>query len=283
MQMTATTRRLLMALYIIAVALALLYLRFPSEALRTFVAHRLSGSLPGMSIAVEDVRPSLPAAVVLHGVRISSEGQTLAVIDRLRINPDLLSLLQDKSNYELSGAFGGGEITGTAEVDSASPVPKISASAQVNGVLLQQLAGLRGLYGSKLSGRLDGNITVSPTGTLTGKFTVTEAKVELAAPVFNQKDFTFKTFDAVIALQNRNVTLRNGRLRGNEVDAEVSGTIALAQPQGSNAMNLMGRLNPHPAFLARAEAGLPPNLLRRRTGIPFKVSGPLDSPGFSLN
>jgi hypothetical protein len=107
--------------------------------------------------------------------------------------------------------------------------------------------------------------------------------VELASPVFDQSSFTFRTVEADITLQNRNLLLRNGRLRGNELDAEISGTVGLNQPQGAGALNLSGRVTPHAAFMAKAEGSLPANLLRRRAAIPFRVSGSLEAPGFSLN
>ena len=68
------------------------------------------------------------------------------------------------------------------------------------------------------------------------------------------------------------------------MDAEVSGTIVAGPAAGrAGRVNLSGRVTPHPAFLAKTEGSLPPSLLRRRTAIPFRVSGPLDAPGFSLN
>lgn len=282
MPMTSTTRRALLALYIVLAALVLLYIRFPSQALSAYVASLMSASLPGLTVAVGEVHPSLPAAIEVHGIRISRGDQTLAVIDRLRIQPEILSMIGPRSGFELSGSAGGGALTGRAELDSTGPNPKTTANARLVGVNLQELAGLQGPYGSKLSGRLDGTFSVSGAGTLTGKFTVTEGRIELAAPVFELKDFNIRTADADFTLQNQNLLLRNGRLKGNELDAEISGTIVLGQPQGAEALNLRGRLTPHPALMARAEASIPPNLLRRRGGLPFRVSGPLDAPGFSL-
>jgi type II secretion system protein N len=242
----------------------------------------MNASLPGLSVAVEEVRPSLPAAVVLHGIRISREDQTLAVIDRLRIQPELLSMFGPRSGFDLSGTAGGGEFTGRAEIDSTGPHPKTSGNARITGVVLQEIAGLQGPYGSRLSGRLDGTFSFGGAGSLTGKLIVTDGKVELASPVLDQKDFNIRTAEADFSLQNQSFLLRNVRLKGNELDAEISGTIALGLPQGADALNLRGRLTPHPAFMARAEAGIPANLLRRRGGLPFRVSGPLDAPGFSL-
>jgi type II secretion system protein N len=219
----------------------------------------------------------------LRGVRVSYADKPLAVIDRLRVQPELMSMLQPRTIYDFDGSTGSGRISGRAEIDSTGPKPEASLNARVGGVLLQQVPGLQELYGSRLSGRLDGTLTVSNAGALTGKLTVTDAQLELAAPMFDQKNFTFRTADADITFQNRSLLLRNGRLKGNELDAEVSGAIVLGQTPGAGTLSLSGRLTPHPAFMAKAEGSLPANLLRRRTAIPFRVSGPLDAPGFSFN
>jgi type II secretion system protein N len=281
---TATTRGVLLALYILAAAAVFLYIGFPSEALRTYVGYRLSAGLPGLSVTVDDVRPSLlKAGLVLQGVRIAHGPKPLAALEQLRIQPELLSLFQERAGYAFSGSLGGGDISGRAEIDSAGPAPKASMSARLGGILLQQIPGLRSLYGSSLSGRLDGNLSTNEAGALNGKFTISDAQVELAAPVLDQSRFTFRTVEAELTLQNRSLLLRNGRLKGNEVEAEVSGSIALDQPQAANALNLSGRVTPQHAFLARAAGSLPAGMLRRRAGIPFRISGPLDAPGFSLN
>jgi type II secretion system protein N len=282
--MTAALRRtLLMILYIVVVGAVFLYIEFPSEALRAYTGQRLSACLPGLSVGVGAVRPSLTAGLVLADVRISHDQKPVAVLDRVSIQPELLSLLQARTGYAFSASLGGGEITGRAEVEDAGPAPKLSMNARIGGVLIQQLDGLRGIYGSRLSGRLDGHLHATEAGALNGKLTITDGQIELAAPVLAQSRFTFRTVDADLTLQNRNLLLRNGRLKGNELDAEVSGTIALDQPQAAGAMNLTGRVTPHHAFLARAEGSVPPGLLRRRAAIPFRISGPLDAPGFSLN
>jgi type II secretion system protein N len=282
--MTAALRRtLLMILYIAVVGAVFLYIEFPSEALRAYAGQRLSACLPGLSVGVGAVRPSLTAGLVLADVRISHDQKPVAVLDRVSIQPELLSLLQARTGYAFSASLGGGEITGRAEVEDAGPAPKLSMNARIGGILIQQLDGLRGIYGSRLSGRLDGHLHATEAGALNGKLTITDGQIELAAPVLAQSRFTFRTVDADLTLQNRNLLLRNGRLKGNELDAEVSGTIALDQPQAAGAMNLTGRVTPHHAFLARAEGSVPAGLLRRRAAIPFRISGPLDAPGFSLN
>jgi type II secretion system protein N len=280
--LTSIIRRALVAAYLVAVTLVFLYVCFPSEALRAHLAYRLSASLPGLTLAVADVRPSLPTGITLRDVRISQADKPLAVIERLRVQPDLPSLLGSKTFYGFDGAVGSGDLTGRAQVDSTGPQPKVSLNARFGGVLLQQVPGLQAMYGSRLTGRLDGSLAVNEAGVLTGKLTVTDGQVELPSPVFDQRNFTFRSAEADITLQNRRLLLRNGRLRGNELDAEVSGTVGLDPSEGAGALNLRGRVTPHAALMAKAEGRLPANLLRRRTAIPFRVSGSLETPGFSL-
>lgn len=282
--MTAGLHRTLLAIYILIAAGVFLYLGFPSEALRIYAGQRLSASLPGLSVAVGAVRPSLRAGLVLQELRISHAQKLLAVIDQVHVRPELLSLFQDRTAWAFSGSLAGGDVSGRAEIDATGPTPRVMLNARIAGTRIQEVEGLRGLYGSRLSGRLEGTLThTAESGALNGKFTITEGQVELAAPVFAQSRFTFRTVDADLVWQNQSLLLRNGRLKGNELDADLSGSIALDQPQAAGALNLTGRVTPHHAFLTRAEGSLPPGLLRRRAAIPFRISGPLDAPGVSLN
>jgi type II secretion system protein N len=281
--MTAALRRMLLALYIVVAAAVFLYIGFPSEALRGYVGQQLSTSLPGLSVAIGAVRPSLTAGLVLSDVRISHAQKPVAALGQVRIQPELLSLFRDRTGYAFSGSLGDGDISGRVEVDAAGPASKVGLNARITGILIQQVEALSGLYGSRLSGRLDGNLNATEAGALNGKLTITDGQIELATPVLAQSRFTFRTVEADLTLQNSSLQLRNGRLRGSDLDAELSGTIALDPFQGTGTLNLTGRVTPHHGFLARAEGSIPPGLLRRRAAIPFRISGPLDAPGFSLN
>jgi type II secretion system protein N len=282
-RMTPAIRRTLMALYIGVAAAVFLYVGFPSDAVRSHVSQRLSAGLPGLSLGIGALRPTVTAGLELTDVRIAYAQNAVAAFDRVRIQPDLLSLFQTNTGYSFTGSLGGGEVTGRAEVDAAGPAPKVSMNARIDGILVQQVDRLRSLYGHRLSGRLDGQLNTTATGALNGKLTITDGQIELASPLLAQSRFTFRTVEADLSLQNRSLLLRSGRLKGNELDADVSGTITLDPAQAANAMNLSGRVTPHHALLSRAEGTIPAGLLRRRAAIPFRISGSIDAPGFSLN
>ena len=252
--MSTRNRRLLVGLYLLSAALVFLYIGFPSEALRAHVTHSLSTGLPGLSVAIGDMRPALPAGIVLTGVRVYHANVPLAVIDQLRIHPDLFSLWQAKTHYDFDGTVGDGQIAGTAETDSAGGRRRVSLSARLAGVLLQKLPATQSLYGNKLAGRLDGTLGVNDAGTLTGKLAVSEGRVELATPLFDQNRVQFPDGGgrSQPAEPHRHGPQR--AVKGNDMDAEVSGTIALDVAQGKNALNLSGRVTPTRRFWPRWRA-----------------------------
>jgi type II secretion system protein N len=281
--MNDRSRKLWYAIYALTAILLLLYIYFPSEALRSFVAHRANAGLPGLTVTIQEIRPAFPVAVMLKGVQISHEGKSVFLIDQLRVSPKILSLFEEAGRYSFSGSAGGGEITGGADADSAGAKPLAGLNARLEGAQLEKIAALQTVYGSRLSGRLTLDLTSKEPGSLAGKLAVTEAQVELGSPLFDQKTFTFRTVEADLNLQNSSLVLRNGRLKGNELDVEISGTITLDPSAAKNALNLSGKVVPHHAFVARMEGSLPPNFLRRRGGLGFKLTGSLADPGFSLN
>jgi type II secretion system protein N len=280
--MSVTAKRSLFAAYLLAVTLALLWVCFPSEAVRTHAAARLAAALPGLTVAVGAARPSLPPGILLQDLRISHADRPLAVIEQVRIVPEWFSLFAEQAVYAFSGTAADGSISGTSRVAETGTGPKESLEAHIAGLQLRKMPALQDVYGSRLSGRLEGTLSGNP-GALKGKITVSDLQLELAAPVFELKTFAFRTLEAEITLQPKSLVLRSCRLRGNEMDAEVSGTIALEAPGGKNALNLSGRVTPHHGFLAKMEGSLPSNFLRRRGGLGFKVGGSLEAPGFSLN
>lgn len=280
--MTPTLKRTLFAVYVAAVTLVLLWVCFPSEAVRQHAAGRLAAALPGLAVEIRAARPSLPPGILLQDLRISQADRPVAVIEQVRIVPEWFSLLDEQPVYAFSGSAADGTISGTGPLTDAGTGATANLSARIAGLQLAKLPGLQNLYGSRVSGRLEGLLTGDPGG-LKGKITVSDLQLDLAAPVFDVKTLAFRTLEAEITLQSKRLVLRSCRLRGSELDAEVSGTIALDALAGRNGLNLNGRVTPHHGFMAKMENSLPPNFLRRRGGLSFKVSGSLQAPGFTLN
>ena len=227
-------------------------------------------------------RPSLPPGILLQDLRISQADKPVAVIEQIRIVPEWFSLLDEQPVYAFSGSAADGGISGTSPLSDAGTGSMANLSARIAGLQLAKLPALQNLYGSRVSGRLEGLLTGDPGG-LKGKITVSDLQLDLAAPIFDLKTLAFRTLEAEITLQPKRLVLRSCRLRGSELDAEVSGTIALDALAGRNGLNLNGRVTRTTGSWPKWRGSLPPNFLRRRGGLSFKVSGSLAAPGFALN
>jgi type II secretion system protein N len=270
------------AAYTAAVVLLLLYLLFPSQALRAAAARRVGQALPGAEVTIGDLRPGLPFAVVLSEVAIAHGGKAVATIERLRVVPELALLFREAGRLRFSGALAGGTLTGGAET-AGEAGGLLSLSARLEGAQLEKIPGLQAIPGGRLSGTLSAEVAVRPAGGTTARLSAADARVELAQPLFDQRELTFRTIDAELGVQGRRLLVRSARLKGSELDAELAGTIALDPAAAGNALNLNGKLTPHHALAARLEGSLPPNFLRRRGGLAFKLTGSIAAPGFALN
>ena len=150
--MTTRNRRLLIGLYLLSAALVFLYIGFPSEALRAHVTNSLSAGLPGLSVAIGDMRPALPAGIVLKGVRVSHANAPLAVIDQLRIRRTCYPCGRQRPATTSTGA----------SAKAISPVPPRSTppvaengsalNARLAGVLLQKMPATQSLFGNSSPG-----------------------------------------------------------------------------------------------------------------------------------
>jgi len=167
-------------------------------------------------------------------------------------------------------------------------VVKIDGS--ISGVQVLELSALQHLSDHKISGELDGDFAYTDTGpnrSLTGKLTLSDSRVELGTPVFNQKSLDFRDIDADLVLNNRTLTIKQCIAKGNQLDVNLSGTIVLNGGPAKNALNLTASVIPHHGFLAKIGKNLPIDFLQKKkagtAAISFKIDGTLDEPGFSLN
>jgi type II secretion system protein N len=134
---------------------------------------------------------------------------------------------------------------------------------------------------------LNGNFVygnAGPNRSLEGKLTLSQCRIDLDKAVFNLESLEFRDIVAELTLNNDTLTIKQTRAKGNQLDADLTGTIALT---GQNALNLTISVTPHHLLLAKIEKTLPMNFLRKKNAgkaaISFKVDGTLDEPGFSLN
>jgi type II secretion system protein N len=289
--MKPSKKTLLYTVYIIGITVFFLWHLFPSESLKAYLAYRLAQGNPDVRVTIDRISPVLPPGIKLHNVGIAHQNKALIDLKNFKVMPGLGSLFSDTTTVNFKGRVCEGTLNGQAQFSDRQDGTGIKIEGWISGVQVQQVSALKQLSENQISGGLGGNFVYdgsAPTPSLAANLSLTNCRVELATPIFDQKSFEFKTIAADLAMQNNSLQIEQLSARGNQLDLDLSGSIALNESDPTqNALNLTGNVTPHHVFLAKIEKEIPVDFLRKKqagkNAFAFKVDGTLDEPGFSLN
>ncbi|WP_207692523.1 type II secretion system protein GspN [Desulfonema limicola] len=164
----------------------------------------------------------------------------------------------------------------------------VQADSLLEGIQIKNIQALQNLSDYNLAGVLGGTIAYKGTRTSNiadGDISILNCIVELKTPFFNLKDLTFTQIDSKITLHNlQNLQIKETILKGSQAGGSISGTVTLKNPYEKSILNLSGTINPHPALIAKlgAMASLFLKQKQGSSGFPFKITGTLEKPDFSL-
>lgn len=281
--------KILYTIYIIGAVIFFLYVLFPAETLKQYIAYRLTQGNPSVKVTIDHLRAALPPGVKLYDITVSHRNAAIVDLDSLKITPSIFSILGSNKRIAFFGDAYSGQIKGTAEVDEETQPQKIEVDAELSEVQIQRISTLRSFIEHKLSGQLNGAVIFKNMGrdqTATGNFSITDGRIDFAQPVLNQKFLAFKDIDADLVLKNQELFIKRCSLKGSQMDATISGTISIDNRTGSNRLNVNGTMKPHHVLLASLGKNMPVNLIPRGKagdkGFSFKIKGSLEAPVFSI-
>ncbi|MGB5746529.1 MAG: type II secretion system protein GspN, partial [Desulfobacterales bacterium] len=115
--MKPTKKTLLYTAYIIGLTVFFLYFLFPSDAVKDYVAYKISQGNPDISVTIDRVNPVLPPGIKLHAVGIAHGNKALIDLDSVKITPGLLSFFSSTKTARFKGRVKAGTVQGRAEID----------------------------------------------------------------------------------------------------------------------------------------------------------------------
>lgn len=281
--------RILLGFYIISILAFFLYVGFPSDSIKTYVVNQLSGLSPQIEVTIERIAPTLPPGIRLYNVDLYHQAQVWGRFENVKIIPQLLSLFGSNKAFSFKAKAYAGEIKGKAEIEKNSPVGRMVVDTTVTDLKVEDVEAIQAVSEYSISGILNGTLAYQSKArnqTLKGDFSLSDVRVDLTIPLFNQGYLEFNDVSAQLKLNNYNLTIENCRLEGKQLDATVTGSIMLSRDFSRGVLNLEANVTPHHLLLAAVKKSLPFVFLKSgRTedkGFEVKINGTTDAPKFSL-
>lgn len=275
--------------YVIIIFAAFLYVLFPSAEIKTFIIQQAEQISPGASVAIGKIVPSFPPGLKFSNLDVSVGNKAVFNASEINITPRYLSLLSAEKSFRLNGIVYNGQLSGDANVKNASS-SEYSADIIFDGMQVNEIEALKDLMPHQFSGAAEGRIQYSSEDGVWGngdaEVTITGCRIEFKPPLFGFKDMALGRVNAVVQLQNRQISIKEILVNGKQVKGNASGTIGLKRPLPRSTVRLNGKIKPHPSLIKELSGIVPSQLLSRRNyvdeGVPFNISGTLDQPNFSL-
>ncbi len=283
------TKILLYTFYVIAAVAVSLYVRFPGEPLRDYVTNRAEQMLPGLRLAVADVRPALPAAVRLHGIEATYRQMPVFQLEQLRVAPAWGSVLQLKPAVIFKTSIGSGLVHGIISRAEGRSVYNQISRIEFKEIQLAELQILSELFGRRITGLCSGEISRQAEANETEmqiQIELADAAIEIKLPVLQRNRVSVKQLQAQAAIVDGSILqIERCKFRGPEFDGELAGSVELKSNFASGSIDLQGSVKPHTVFMAELKKIIPAQLLSGKGAggtFSFQLTGTLEKPRYSF-
>lgn len=235
----------------IAMLVLLLYLRFPGEAVTSYVKAVAAVRSPGMLLSIDTAQPAVPPGVEFVNVTAGFRGRPEATLhaDRLAIRPGWLSLFRGRFAFLLAAEGYGGEARGRVDyADLFSLQGPLSAEANFREIRIEKCAWLRDALVRQITGTLKGSVSFSGTagalnsGTGNLDFTLTNGTYQLLESLLGFDKIDFAKVDAKISFRNNAMKIMGLTLNGEKLRISLKGNILFADDIRESQIDLNGTI-----------------------------------------
>lgn len=283
-------RSLLCVLYAVILTCCLLFVRFPSAKAEQYIQHQLADIFEGTSWEFGQFTMALPFSLGVTGISVrNSDGSDVVNVPQLKLTPELDGIYP--------GCFAeaeilGGKLSGVMTYRPGQKEIKFS-EIEAENIDLNLLGYFEENIGRKVIGKLTANgqfqvdSLVEPKGgTGRAEVTVSEGELALKQKVLTLDAIAFETLRFVLEYRSGNVEISEGKLKGEEFNADFNGTLGITGPFADNTIALEGEFTVRPELIRRN-----PQLVQqvrrmqqqfRTNRIPFEIKGTLGRPSLVI-
>ena len=249
-------------LYAVLVTVALLYYRFPSDAVKQHLIQMVGRMEPGVILSARSLNPSFPPGLqLLEPVFSLKERPETAVFkaEHLLVSPGIGSLFRGRVAWFFDADAYGGIIKGRIQPGKNGEITGLSVSFK--DVRIHEHGFLPDFGIGNLTGGLSGDVSYGGPmdrpimGTGNGDIFISEGQMVLLNPILGLKTITFSKLRTQWTLKKRIVNLASVSIDGKGFQGSLSGTISLNQMPAYSRLNLRGTIEPFAAYLRTLKGG----------------------------
>lgn len=276
-------------LYIFGATVFFLYILFPVDTVKTYIESRAAEVSPGMDLYVESLSMGFPPGFFFSNAYILSEEEPVVRLDRGRFTPAYRSLFSSNPAVHFTGEMAGGHADGTISMQTGQDNSTLATRIRFSAVDLQRLPVLATLYPGTFSGAAQGELdyqaSIGAMGRSPGAgalmLEISGFRLDLDEDIMGLEYFDFSEITVEAQMANGRLNVVQINLVGAQFSAKGNGTIDFRQPIESSRLNLEGTLEIHPPLMRRVGAFLP-RQYRGDDTIPFRITGTMENPRYSL-
>lgn len=279
----------LYAAYILVATIFFAYYLFPADAVKKYIIFNIDRASPDINVTIDQINPVFPPGLKLQTIRFDHISGLFLRAEQIKIFPKILSFFGPKTTFLFKGSAYKGSSEGRIDITKKESARQVTINAKLSGMQLKDISAIKTLTGREIKGLLEGSITLSNKksgGTGNARFVVSDGSVELLMPILNLDTIAFSTLASNLSLDDRQFKIKQCTVKGDQIDARLSGSVILKNPLGKSIVNLTGTLKLHKALLVKLRKDLPEKFIPKKAfskyGFSFRIRGTLDNPGFSL-
>src|SRR4030042_522748 len=286
---------LLYTIYSVALTLALLYYKFPSDGVGRYIQATVHRINPDILVKYESMSLSFPFSFRFDQAEIhvrkdpEKDGfKTKEVI----IRPKIWSLISGRPEYCIVCAAYNGNITGCVDFQKDDRGTLYSSSLTLNDIRIDDDSPLPSGIKGRLNGVLEGSITYSgrniydPDGTGEASINLSNGSFRLSKSVLEVETVDFKEVLIKMTLKDKKLNISNAELKGDGILGQASGSISLRDSIQKSRLNIKGTFEPTAALFKDSKNANDTVLLFKKSlkngKIPFTLQGTVDKPSFRL-
>lgn len=288
--MKQTTNLFIYVLYALLACVVFIYLLFPSETVKEILTEQLAQIQPGIEIQTETIRPTIPPGLGFKPLTLMAEGKPIVHSEKVKVRPHLLSLLRDTKVISFNGPLGSGRMAGRAELEQTLKRSQQMVHIDLTAVPLESIPLFKKWPNYRPSGAMNGMITYDSLkggkGRVDAEISVEPIRIVFDPPIMGLDEIAFTELQGEFSATHRQITINRCEAFGEQVEARISGFIALREPLGASRPTLSLTVKPQPAFIAEHKNDMIGGLLSSskavKRGVVFQISGTLDNPSYVI-